>query len=81
MMMGEQEEMKDDVEEEKKGEDVDMDEPDIDVFVNCKQILKTALLKKPMTVTMVTKGGEYECVVEVEAAEEPKTEILIKAKL
>ena len=80
-MMGEQEEMKDDVKEEKKGEDVDMDEPDIDVFVNCKQILKTTLLKKPMTVTMVTKGGEYECVVEVEAAEEPKTEILIKAKL
>lgn len=68
-------------EEEKKGGDDVEDLEEIEVVVTVQQIQKTALINELLTVTMVTKSGDVECAVKVETTEEPKTEMLVKAKL
>ena len=67
-------------EEKKDGEKVEnLDE--IEVICTVQQIQKTALINELLTVTMMTKSGDIECAVKVETTEEPKTEMLVKAKL
>ena len=68
-------------EEAQKEEEVDMEEPECEVLVTAQEILKTSHLNDVLKVTMLTKSGEYECAIKVDAVEEPEVEILIKARL
>ena len=67
--------------EEKKADDVGMEDPAIEVVATVQQVQQTALVNELLQVTVVTKSGEYICNVEVETTEEPKPEMLIKARL
>ena len=61
---------------------MDVDENfNIQVLATVQQIQKTDLLNDMLSITMLTKSGEYVCAVEVENCEDPAPEMVIKAKL
>ena len=46
--------------------------PECEVLISVQQIQKTDLLNQLLQVTMLTKTGEYQCSISVEASEEPE---------
>ena len=58
-----------------------MEDPEIQVLATVQQVQKTALVNELLQVTVITATGEYTCKVSVETTQEPKPEMLIKARL